>query len=446
MLKLNLLPRPAPKSLPTPSSRYPTITGCFYSSSGVDFGDSRRRGVKLALSPVFGSTQLNLAFGNGKPVVTVDSDRSWAACRAVPGGGDGAELSASDKKAGVIVWSAITLMLAVVNRVLHKLALVPMKEYPLFLAQINTFVFVAVYFPLLYLRYKGGLVTDEMLSIPKAPFIAMGFLESVSLVSGMYAGAMLPGPVIPLLYQTFLIWQLVFFQNPLEEDLSLEPNCWVLSRSCGSHSCAYKILTYFSCHSGSSKGPILAGMGILWPALMVLSSAFQAGASIVKESVFIDAATRLKGKLLDVFVVNCFGSATQAAFVLLCLPILLNLKGITMSQLPMYFKSGAACFLNIGGNMTGCAGAPMLPLLFIISSVLFNISVLNLLKFSDAIVASLAVRASVPIAIYALSLPLPYLPQVESLSPFFHLGSMILVVGLILYNMPRPQKQLSKAL
>lgn len=337
----------------------------------------------------------------------------------------------------MIVWSAITLMLAVVNRVLHKLALVPMKEYPLFLAQINTFVFVAVYFPLLYLRYKGGLVTDEMLSIPKAPFIAMGFLESVSLVSGMYAGAMLPGPVIPLLYQTFLIWQLIFSRFLLKRT-------YPLNQIIGCFLVAAGVIVALT--SGSSNGPMLAGIGILWPALMVLSSAFQAGASIVKESVFVDASNRLKGKLLDVFVVNCFGSAVQAMFVLLCLPVLSNLKGITLSQLPMYFKSGAACFLNIGGNTTGCAGAPMLPVLFIISSVLFNISVLNLLKFSNAIVASLAVRASVPIAIYALSLPLPYLPQVESLSPLFHLGSMILVVGLILYNMPRPQKQLSKAL
>ncbi|XP_073294985.1 protein CLT2, chloroplastic-like [Primulina huaijiensis] len=431
MMRLNLLPRPTPKSHPLPFSRNPTISNRYSSNLNND-------PVKLPISPLFSAKRFVLPYRNGKPIVSTDSNPSRTVCKAVPGpDSGGGEASAGDKKAGVIFWSAMTLMLAVVNRVLHKLALVPMKEYPLFLAQINTFVFVAVYFPLLYLRYKGGLVTDEMLSIPKAPFIAMGFLESVSLVSGMYAGAMLPGPVIPLLYQTFLIWQLIFSRFLLKRT-------YPLNQIIGCFLVAAGVIVALT--SGSSNGPMLAGMGILWPALMVLSSAFQAGASIVKESVFIDAATRLKGKLLDVFVVNCFGSAVQAMFVLLCLPILSNLKGITLSQLPMYFKSGAACFLNIGGNTTGCAGAPMLPLLFIISSVLFNISVLNLLKFSDAIVASLAVRASVPIAIYALSLPLPYLPQVESLSPFFHLGSMILVVGLILYNMPRPQKQLSKAL
>lgn len=39
----------------------------------------------------------------------------------------------------IAVGSAITVVLAVVNRVLYKLALVPMKEYPFFMAQVTTF-------------------------------------------------------------------------------------------------------------------------------------------------------------------------------------------------------------------------------------------------------------------------------------------------------------------
>lgn len=43
---------------------------------------------------------------------------------------------------------------------------------------------------------------------------------------------------------------------------------------------------------------------------------------------------------------------------------------------------------------SGCDGAPLLPLLYVISNILFNISILNLLKVSNAIVASLAARSS----------------------------------------------------
>ncbi|KAI3460077.1 hypothetical protein Pfo_016740 [Paulownia fortunei] len=343
----------------------------------------------------------------------------------------------ADKRLAVFAWSAITLVLAVGNRVLQKLALVPMKDYPFFLAQLNSFVYVAIYFSVLHMRYHAGITTDEMLAIPKSPFIVIGFLESVAIVSGMYAGAMLPGPAIPLLYQTFLVWQLVFSSLLFGRRYSLNQilGCFLVAAG-----------VIVAVTSGANNSQMLSGVGPLWPAVMIASSAFQAGASIVKESIFVGAATRLKGKSLDIFVVNSFGSGFQALFILLFLPILSNMKGILISELPSYFKSGVACFLNIGTNTTGCDGAPLLPLLYIISNLLFNISILNLLKFSNAIVASLAARSSVPISIYVLSLPLPYLPKGVSLSPLFHLGSVILVLGLILYNVPWPRKQESDIL
>ncbi|KAL0366351.1 UNVERIFIED_CONTAM: protein CLT2, chloroplastic [Sesamum radiatum] len=338
----------------------------------------------------------------------------------------------ADKKLAVVVWTAITMVLAVGDRVLHKLALVPMKDYPLFLAQFNSFVYVAVYFPVLHVRYHAGLTTDEMLAIPKAPFVVIGLLESISMVSGMYAGAMLPGPAIPLLYQTFLVWQLIFSRIILRRSYRLNQivGCFLVAAG-----------VIVGVTSGSANSRMLSGVGLFWPALMISSCAFQAVASIVKEFIFIDAATRIKGKSLDIFVVHSFGSGFQALFVLLLLPILSNLKGVPLSEVPSYYKSAAACFLNVGTNTTGCDGAPLLPILYIISNLLFKISNLNLLKVSNAIVASLAVRSSVPIAIYLLSLPLPYLPKGVSLSPFFHLGSVILVLGLILYNIPWPWKQ-----
>lgn len=39
----------------------------------------------------------------------------------------------------VLVCSAVTVILAVANRVFYKLALVPLKQYPFFLAQFTTF-------------------------------------------------------------------------------------------------------------------------------------------------------------------------------------------------------------------------------------------------------------------------------------------------------------------
>ncbi|PKI73098.1 hypothetical protein CRG98_006506 [Punica granatum] len=274
-----------------------------------------------------------------------------------------------------------------------------------------------------------------MLALPKSRFVAVGMLEALGVVTGMSAGAMLPGPAIPILSQTFLVWQLAFSTVLLGRKYSLNQIIGCLLVAAG---------VVIAVTSGSKSGQMALDVDFIWPAVMIVSSAFQAGASIIKESVFIDAASRLKKKSLDIFVVNSFGSGFQALFVLLFLPLLSNLKGIPFAQLPLYLKNGAGCFLNIGDNTTGCDGAPWLPLLYIATNIIFNISALNLVKISSAVVASLAIMLSVPLSIYILSLPLPYLPEGTSLSPFFVVGSAILVLGLALYNLPRSPRQTSK--
>ncbi|KAK9215899.1 hypothetical protein WN944_007905 [Citrus x changshan-huyou] len=324
----------------------------------------------------------------------------------------------------IIISSAVTVTLAIANRVLYKLALVPMKQYPFFLAQITTFGYVVIYFSILYTRYLMGIVTDEMISLPKYRFLFIGMLEALGVASGMAAAAMLPGPAIPILSQTFLVWQLGFSAVLLGKKFSVTQiaGCLLVATGVG-----------VAVASGSNSGQMLSRVDFLWPSMMIASSAFQAGASIIKEFIFDDAKKRLKGKSLDIFVVNSFGSGFQALFVLLFLPFLSNLKGIPFAELPLYLKSGA-----------GCNGAPLLPLLYIATNMAFNISMLRLMKISSAVVSSLVVMLSVPLAIYVLSLPLPYLPEGASLSPFFLFGSVILLLGLTLYNLPQPAKRSSK--
>ncbi|XP_059279586.1 protein CLT2, chloroplastic [Lycium ferocissimum] len=360
-----------------------------------------------------------------------DSSSKFRA-RALGSDSSGRRSDVSVNRELIVLNSALTLVLAVANRVLYKLALVPMKEYPFFLALLTTFGYLAIYLSILYARYHAGIVTNEMVAYPKSRFLLIGFLEALGVICGMYAGAMLPGPAIPIISQTFLVWQLTLSVFILGRTYSLNQIAGCLLVAAG---------VVLAVTSGSDSNQMLAGIAFVWPVLMVASSAFQAAASVIKEFVFIDAASRLKGKALDIFVVNSFGSGFQALFVLLFLPFLSNLKGIPFSELPSFLKSGAGCFFNIGNNISGCEGAPLLPLLYIFTNIAFNISILNLMKISTAVVSSLVVISSVPLSMYLLSMPLPYLPEGSSLSPFFLLGSAVLLIGLILYNIPRTQKR-----
>ncbi|KHG29231.1 Crt [Gossypium arboreum] len=401
----------------------------------------------------------------------------------------------------VVVAAGVTVVLGVGNRVLYKLALVPLKHYPFFLAQLATFGYVLVYFSVLYLRYHAGIVTDEMLSMPKAPFLAVGLLEALGAATGMAAGAILSGASIPILSQTFLVWQIflsiIFLGrryriNQLlgcflvavgviisvartchmcEEEQKVEKGwleegegqvvgseatlafiakwLWILrDLACNMTSLVAKLAVNelaFCCQddrvaqqaelsSGSSSGHSLKEAGMFWSLLMIVSFLFQAADTVLKEVIFLDAAQRLKGGSIDLFVVNSYGSAFQALFICLLLPFLSKLWGIPFSQLPNYLKDGAACFLNIGGTLSSrCDGAPLLPLLFVIVNMGFNISLLHLLKISSAVVSSLASTFSVPISVYVFTLPLPYLGVASSLPTGFVAGAIILVTGLLIY-------------
>ncbi|RYR47432.1 hypothetical protein Ahy_A07g033360 [Arachis hypogaea] len=391
------------------------------SSSSVQLNTPK---LQLLLPMSSNSQPLPLKFSHSNRTRTTNNNNNRHKIRASSSTDDPSPSSSSATNFVLFSSAALTVTLAVANRVLYKLALVPMKDYPFFLAQFTTFGYVVVYFSILYIRYRAGIVSDEMLAIPKLRFLAIGFLEALGVATGMFAAAVLPGPVIPVLSQTFLVWQLLISVLLLGRKYSINQLVGCLLVASG---------VVVSITSGSNTGQMLSEVEFFWPALMIISSAFQAAASVIKQ------------KSLDIFVVNSFGSGFQALFVLLFLPLLSNLKGIPFVQLPSYLKSGAGCFLNLGTHKSSCDGAPWLPLLYIVTNLAFNISLLNVVKTSSAVVASLMVMLSVPISVIILSLPLPYLPEGTSLSPVFVVGCAILVSGLYLYDTTRPAKNSTKS-
>ncbi|PHT77020.1 hypothetical protein T459_20542 [Capsicum annuum] len=362
----------------------------------------------------------------------------------------------------ILLNSALTLVLGVANQVLYKLALVPMKEYPFFLALVTTLgskwrqnleskgfklsrteieyleckfsdasrdanvdvmleiqvipreqvskvesncdedaemdVYLAIYLSILYARYRAGIVTKERVAYLKSRFLLVGLLEALGVVCGMYAGDKTVADRVRKL--AFVIME-----------------C-----------------------SGSDSNQMLAGIAFVWPVLMVASSAFQAAASVIK------------GKVLDIFVVNSFGSGFQ---------------GIPFSELPSFLKSGAGCFFNIGNIVSGAISILLNlcvacikgsdPLRYFISEKVNknlnknDITIFSYWPFADIMFMSPAyvsfssydviitqLNAFIDVSsLHATAIS----PGRLSLSPFFLLGSAGLLVGLILYNIPRTQKR-----
>ncbi|CAH2072368.1 unnamed protein product [Thlaspi arvense] len=288
----------------------------------------------------------------------------------------------------------------------------------------NRVMYVAVYYSILYFRYRAGIVTKEMLSVPKVPFLIVGILESLALASGMAAAANLSGPSTTVLSQTFLIWQILF-------SIIFLGRRYRVNQIFGCILVAFGVIV--SVASGSGAAHSFKDAGIFWSLLMVLSFMLQGADTVMKEVIFLDSKKRLKGASLDLFVVNSYGSAFQVVCIALLLPFLSKLWGIPFNQLPSYLRDGGACFLNIGTRATGCEGAPLLPIMFVLMNMAYNISLLRLIKISSAVVSSLASTVSVPIAVYLFTLPLPYLGVASSLPTGFVAGTVILVLGMLLY-------------
>ncbi|XP_002969295.2 protein CLT2, chloroplastic [Selaginella moellendorffii] len=331
--------------------------------------------------------------------------------------------SISRRSFKIITAGILTVVLAVSNKVLYKMALIPLREYPFFLAQVNTFGYVLVYSSILLARYRSGAVTAKMLALPKSWFIVLGALEALGLATGMAAAAVLSGAIIPVLAQAYLVWQLLLSSAFLKKKYTFGQIFGCLLVLAG-------VILVVSSGAGSESA--VQSAGYFWPLVMVVSSGFSAGGSIIKEFLFRNAAHHSEGRSVDLFVVNTLGSSFQALFVFLLLPVLSNMRGIPFSQLPQYLLDGSACFFNIGGS--GCHGAPLIPLLYVAVNLAFNISALNLLKLSSAVVSSLCTTLAVPASIWMFTLPLPLLGHPVSITPGLYRGATTLVLGLVVYN------------
>ncbi|KAL3138700.1 hypothetical protein ABBQ32_006454 [Trebouxia sp. C0010 RCD-2024] len=273
------------------------------------------------------------------------------------------------------------------------MALVPLGNYVFFLAQLQTFGYVAVYFGILFWRYRAGIVTQPMLDTPKKQFLLIGALEAASSILGFVGAAKLPGVTLPLLSQTIMFWQIGLGYLLLGKKLApVQASAW----QPGPVQQAAASLPRHALPSSSLVDPVYA-------AIFVASMFFPALATIFKERIFASAKQRLNGQSLDIFVVNSFGSAAQALFVFLMLPVMSSLRGIPLSGLPAYIKQGN-------------------------------------------VVQTLVMSSMVPLTIFVFTLSLPYLPPAPPLGPNFWLGTVVLVVGLLTFNSPQWRPALQKKL
>ena len=325
------------------------------------------------------------------------------------------------------------------NRLLYKMALKPLGNYVFFLAQLQTFGYVIVYFAVLALRWRAGKVSAAMLAVPRrmlSTFIAIGFIEALSSLLSFVSAANLPGVVLPLLSQTVLFWQVLLAHTLLKKRLG-----GVQVGGVGLVVTGVALAAWPS----SKTTSILANVSPVYAIIFVISMLFPALDTILKETVFrtwreensSSSTTKGDKRDLDLFVINSFGSLCQALFVFALLPAITAARGMNVADLPAYLAAGWQCVQGItppcGSN---CTGAPLIPVLYVAFNLLFNVAALQVIRQAGNVAISLVMSAIVPLTLFAFTLPLPYLDPAPALGVGFFVGTGILMVGLGAYNGP----------
>lgn len=323
-----------------------------------------------------------------------------AAAVVTPISNDSWQLGKSSPK--LILLICCVLIFGVTNRVLYRISLVPMKEHTFFLAQFQNISYLVVYFVILNVRRKAGIITPAMLSINKLPLVVVGFCESMSQLLFMYGAGHLPGVLLPVINQTFLVWNLMFASVVLGTRFTawqvvgaalvvsgvitastppaLLPPFWAalaLGTSATTTSVAGSLS--FSATATSSAAAAAAAVDPKHVLACIACFAFPAFASTVKERYFRYAKKELDGQPLDIFVVNSFASFFQSIFVLMLLPLTLSLNDLSVADLPSYLEASSRCFRGLSPicGAPACDGAPLIPIAYVITNLFFNISVLK---------------------------------------------------------------------
>jgi len=316
----------------------------------------------------------------------------------------------------------LVIILGAANRIVYKIQLVPMGNYPTFISWFITVSYCLLYWSILLIRRYQGYITNEMINYPKIwKFVLMGLMDALGYVLGIFGARAISGYLLTLLPQIII---------PTTMLISMFP--WVGAR--------YNLLQVFGALLLIS-GEIISLVPdfksgthatIYWAIVYMVSVVPNAISFVLKESVFHDMPK------MDIFIVNSMDSIFQLIFTLALFPIVMipGFGGIPFDQLFVFIQQSSYCFA--GQNIVypyqdTCLGEPYLTLLYVVINLTWNICLLLLLKQGGAVLTFIAAAVSLPIAHLAFAINWPLLGSSSiALTDIFAL--LAVLAGLIVYR------------
>jgi len=326
---------------------------------------------------------------------------------------------------------------ATANTIIRRITLVPLKSYPYLLSQMQGVAYLIFYSSILYSRYKqhDGTVTIDMLTIPKRPFLWIGFWDCVGDILGNLGTGNLPGYQVPLLAKLNIIFTAMFSSWILKKMYTTSQISAMAVVLCGSIITLLPVILneiYSNDDDGISDNEKDTTTSLFYAVVYVASVAPTALAFVLKEDIFRQHANLN----LDLFVVNTYGSIVSLVFTILLLPLAAvpGFGGVSLSELQQYTKNGLQCFRGVNPTINDdCRGAPLAPLLYFCINVTYNICILALVKHGGALLTFLTNTITFPLSTILFTISWPLLGS-STLSGFVIAGLIVELTGVIFYQ------------
>jgi len=352
----------------------------------------------------------------------------------------------------IIILVVLVIVLGTANRVLYKIALVPLGAYSQFMGFFVSSVYVLVYAGLLAVRRQAGISPPGQIDLPlhglryAAYFGLIGLCDAVGYVLGVLTAGAIPGPLLPLLSQTLLPFTILLSAVALGRVYSVSQ---LLSAACviggvlislvhsSHHSPAsHTKHTNVALFSSLAADTVSPAKQLIYKLIYAGSSVFSALSFVLKEAIFARFAATTNASL-DVFVVSFHGSFAQLVFtfgslLLVSLPVF---GGTKLSELGHFFVNGFTCFTGHNPHETDdCHGAPLVPLIYMAVNLSWNIALIFLLKHGSALFMFIGISASIPLAEIAFAFPWPLLGA-SPMHKEYIFGLILIMVGLVSYRL-----------
>lgn len=334
----------------------------------------------------------------------------------------------------VLILVIAVIIVGTTNRVMFRKMLYPLQNYPWYVSQVSTTIYLPVFWPIVwYLQCFTNRITKEMTKFPKWKFLIMGSLDATAGVLMIFGGNKTSGPMQQLLIQ-FAIPATMFF--------SILVSLRIVQKCVGDAvNVRYKILHYL----GASI--IMAGIVVaLFPqfqhsshgntpfgiAVFIASAIPTALSGVYKEIAFKGVSD------MNVFYLNAWVALFQWIVGLLYLPItaIPGFGGISFQDMPSNVWDGTKCMFaginSLSGDNCTYAGAMMGG--YVVANIFYNIILLMLIKYGSAALLYLASAVILPAANISFTFRFIMASKTTKLTPYDIAGLVVILVGLIGYR------------